>query len=330
MAPRYNHTTKGSDLVAELADNIKGKTILITGASPGGIGALYAAAVARASPAFMILTGRTIASIEATAQAVAQANPAVKTKMVAMDLGSLTSVRTAAREIMSDDISHIDVLVLNAGIMAPPYSKTADGFESQFGVNHLGHFVFANSVMPKVLNAKSPRVVVVSSNGHRLSPIRWGDIGFQDGKVYDKWSAYGQSKTGNNLFALSLATKLGSRGLQAFSLCPGAYMSNLIRHLDLSENGDALPSLRAADERLGTPASIPNLNIPFRDEETVIATHVLVSFSDDIRPFNGQHFTTCAVAQQDRDEVLPWANNAIEAERLWRLSEDLVGEKFAY
>ncbi|KAH7014435.1 short-chain dehydrogenase/ reductase [Microdochium trichocladiopsis] len=317
MAPRYNNKTKGSDLAAELADNIKGKTVLVTGASPGGIGALYAKAIARASPAQIILTGRTTASIEATAKWVAEANSAVKTTMIEMSLDSLSSVRGAAREVMdSAEVSHIDVLVLNAGIMAVPYGKTKDGFEMQFGVNHLGHFVFANLVMPKVLEAAfSP------GSSH---------VGFQDGKVYEKWSAYGQSKTGNNLFALSLATKLGSRGLQAFSLHPGVYMSNLTRDVDFSEGGDGPTSLRQADERLGNPLSLPNSQFDFCDEETIVATHIFTSFSDDIRPFNGQHFTACNVAQQDRDEVWPWANNAVEAERLWRLSEDMVGERFAY
>lgn len=180
MSSKYDHTNKGSDLVADLASNIKDKTVLITGTSPGGIGALYAAAIARASPALIIMTGRSTASIQDTADAVAAANPAVEARLVAMDLSSLASAQAAASELMgASDVPHIDVLVLNAGIMTAPYGRTAEGFEMQFGVNHLGHFVFANAVMPKVLEAASPRVVVVSSHGHRLSPIRWGDVSFQ-------------------------------------------------------------------------------------------------------------------------------------------------------
>ena len=179
MAPTYDQTTKGSVLIKDFADNIKGKVILVTGCSPGGIGALYATAIAPASPAAIILAGRTTESIAPTEKAIQEANPAVKTKLLAVDLGSFKSVQRAAEEVNAwEDVPHIDLLVNNAGIMACPYGVTEDGFEKQFGTNHLGHFLFTNLIMDKILKSKTPRVVSVSSGGHRFNPIRWGDYNF--------------------------------------------------------------------------------------------------------------------------------------------------------
>jgi NAD(P)-dependent dehydrogenase (short-subunit alcohol dehydrogenase family) len=105
--------------------------------------------------------------------------------------------------------------------MAGPHVKTEDGLERNFGSNHIGHFLFTNLIMPKILAANNPRVVSVSSSGHRLGPVRFDDYNFQEGEVYNGWEAYGQSKTANILYAKALATKLASRGLRAYSLHPG-------------------------------------------------------------------------------------------------------------
>ncbi len=141
MAPKYDKKTKGSQLIRDFADNIKGKVILVTGCSPGGIGALYVTAIAAASPQLIILAGRSTETISPTESAVQQANPSVKTKLLAVDLASFPSVRKAASEVNSwEDVPYIDLLVNNAGIMACPYGTTEDGFEKQFGTNHLGHF----------------------------------------------------------------------------------------------------------------------------------------------------------------------------------------------
>ncbi|KAH7024387.1 uncharacterized protein B0I36DRAFT_294989 [Microdochium trichocladiopsis] len=339
MPPRYDQHTKGSALIREFAPSIAGKIILVTGTAPKGIGALFCTAIAQQTnpdkaPRLIILTGRTTASIAPTRDAIKESNPAIETMVLAMDLGSLKSVREAAALVNSDEwareVPHIDLLVNNAGIMACPYATTAEGFESQFGVNHLGHFLFTNMIMGKLLKAAAPRVVAVSSTGHRVGPIRWGDVGFKDGQCYNKWTAYGQSKTANCLFALALARKLGSKGLQAYSLCPGAYMTNLGRHLDWSETGDALESLRTVDEIFGNPMCHEGFDHGFTDADGIIANHVFVSFNDDIKGFNGGYFKYCHYADQAKDEVWPWANSAIEADRLWRLSENMVGQEFPY
>ncbi|KAJ7481315.1 hypothetical protein B0H11DRAFT_2280231 [Mycena galericulata] len=333
MAPRYNINTKASQLVSDFADNIKGKVILVTGTAPGGIGAAYCAAVAKGSPSLIILHGRSAESIQATADAVKAANPAVQTRLLPFDLASFENVRQGAALVNSwDDVPHIDVLVNNAGIMGGPYAKTVDGIERHFATNHLGHFLFTNLIMPKILASKTPRVVIISSNGHRLHPIRFMDHNFSEGKVYNKWFAYGQSKTANNLMAISLAQKLRKKGLQAFSLHPGGYQSNIGRDLDWSTD---IASLMETDAVLGTVYP-PNYTFPNHDADTIIATHVLCSFSDDLQGHNGAYFTDCHAADPYAKvggfmpEVWSWGTDPIEADKLWTLSEELVGQEFKY
>ncbi|KAK2740826.1 short-chain dehydrogenase reductase family [Colletotrichum kahawae] len=291
MAPQLSRDTKGSDLVTVFADQIKGKTILVT--------------------------------VQQTADAITAANPSVRIKTLELDLGSFKNVRSAAETVNGwEDVPHIDVLMNNAGIMAVPFSLTEDGLESQFGTNHLGPFLFTNSIMGKVLAAAEPRVVTVSSDGHRLGHIRWSDYNFNNGKHYNKWHAYGQSKTANCLMAISLAGKVGSKGLLSFSLHPGVIFTNLGTHL---ENFD---SLREQDINVGSKLMWADFNPKMPDQG--VATHMYTAFSPDLTGLNGRYFNDCRLADQYNEEVHPWATDKIDADRLWTLSEKLVGEEFKY
>ena len=152
-----------------------------------------------------------------------------------MDISSLESVKAAAQKVLGYSES-LDVLIANAGVMALPESKTKDGLEGHFGSNHLGHFYFFNAIMSKVLESKSKekRVVVVASSTHAYGDINLESPGYiqgTEGQIYDKWNAYGQSKTSNMLYALSLSKKLKSKGIKAFSLHPGVLQSPLWRNL---------------------------------------------------------------------------------------------------
>ena len=179
MSSAYDATATASGLVDVFASEIKGKVVLTTGVSPGGLGAIFNEAIAKAEPALLILAARSPSKAEQTAQTIQSANPAVKTKVLELDLGSLAAVRKSAETILSwTDVPAIDLLVNNAGIMAVDFKLTPDGYESQFATNHLGHFLFTNLIIEKLLAASSPRVVSVSSDGHRGSPIRWADYNF--------------------------------------------------------------------------------------------------------------------------------------------------------
>lgn len=288
MSPAWTELNTAADLVAEYAPLIKGKTILTTGVTPGSIGASFVEALAAASPALLILAGRTPSKLDAEAAAVAEKNPSVKTKTVVVDLLSLDSVRAAAAEVNGwSDVPAIDVLVNCAGIMAVPYAKSADGYESQFAANHLAHFLLTNLLMPKILAAPAPRVVNVSSSGHRLHPIRFADANWQDGATYEKWYAYGQSKTANMLMALQLSRVLGGKGLVALSLHPGLIMgTGLSAHLDFSnEPTSDFLTMMTADRLLGNTEGFGDglgIHTALTNEQGA-ATKVYASFEPSLK-----------------------------------------------
>lgn len=241
MAP-YNADTTATKLVNDYASLIKDKVVLTTGVSPNSLGGFFVQAIAKAKPSYLILAARNPSKAQQTSQEIIAAEPEAKIRTLQLDLGSFKSVREAAEKVKSwNDIPIIDVLVNNAGIMAPDYQISEDGFESQLATNHLGPFLFTNLIMSKVLASQNPRVVMVSSDGHRLNPIRFDDYNFDSGKTHNKWYAYGQSKTANMLMAISLAEKLGIKhNLLTFSLHPGVIWTNLADHLDMDTGFDGL------------------------------------------------------------------------------------------
>ena len=177
--PNFDATTPAEEAAAALSSYIAGKTILITGVTPGGLGAHFAKVVAAHQPKLLILAGRNPSKSAETVKEIEAANPGVATRTLELDLSSQAQVRKAAAEVLSWP-EPIDILVNNAAVMATPYEKTVDGLELQFGTNHIGHFLFTNLVIPKLLQStQGPRIINVSSGGHRLSDIRWDDIGFQ-------------------------------------------------------------------------------------------------------------------------------------------------------
>lgn len=222
--PYNRQNALASTIAADNAANIAGKTVLTTGVTQGGLGATFVEAIAQYKPRLLILAGRSAEKVQATVQKI-KSNPKssdVEVRVLELDLAGQKSVRQAADTVLGwKDVDHIDVLVNSAGIMAGPYKTTQEGIENQFGSNHIGHFLFTNLIISKILASPSPRVVSVASDGHRFGGVRFDDWNFQDGKVYEQWEAYGQSKTSNILFARALAEKLGAKGLKAYSLHPG-------------------------------------------------------------------------------------------------------------
>jgi len=154
-------------------------------------------------------------------------------EMASMDLSDLTSVQSFANTMLTK-FDHVDLLINNAGIMACPETRVGSNWESQFGVNHIGHFALTKSIMPLLENTPSARVVCLSSTAHKLSDIVWDDFNFQSNE-YDKWKAYGQSKTANALFANALSRRLQKSGGLAFAAHPGGIFTPLQRHLPKEE-----------------------------------------------------------------------------------------------
>ncbi|KAF3917043.1 hypothetical protein ABW21_db0207580 [Orbilia brochopaga] len=184
-AASWNWGTFGDEVVKEFANHIKGKTVFISGVAPGGLGGETAIALSKAQPKLLLLHARSEDKISPIAKAVSEQG--VPSKSVVMDLASFTSIRKAAKTVISWSNVTINVMVNCAGVMATPYAKTADGFEQQFGINHLGHFLFTNLLLKADKIADGGRIVNVTSGGHMRSPIRWDDVNFSvsDSTVYN-------------------------------------------------------------------------------------------------------------------------------------------------
>ena len=227
--------------------------MIITGVTQGSLGAEVALNLSRHSPGLIILAGRNLGKIQATESAIKHTSPNVSTRLLELDLSSQKQVRKAAMEVNGYP-EPIHRLINNAAVMAAPYSTTEDGLEYQFGTNHIGHFLFTNLIMSKIVAAgKGSRIVNVSSSGHKREQMRFDDYNFevctvlqrplllmlseydQNGATYDKWKAYGQAKTANILFSVSLADKVGSKGVFSYSLYPGRVRTNIAQNLTFAE-----------------------------------------------------------------------------------------------
>ncbi|KAG9191998.1 hypothetical protein G6011_10732 [Alternaria panax] len=317
--PYNRQNAFASTIAVDNASNIAGKVILTTGVTQGGLGATFVEEIAKHNPVLLILAGRSPSKVQATADKI-RSNPAsanVETRILALDLASQKQIREAAKEVLAYPEAHIDVLVNSAGIMKA--SPDSEGIENQFGCNHVGHFLFTNLIMPKLLASKAPRVVNVASDGHRFSSVRFEDPSFQHGKVYDQWEAYGQSKTANILFSYALAKKLGPKGLRAYSLHPGVTLGTSLAEKFDDED---MKSVVAKDKEIGWTREFD-----LKSLDECAATHVVAAFDTRLDDYNGAFLDNGNLAPQ---EVQPTAKKPEDPEKLWKLSERLVGEEFVY
>lgn len=294
-------------------------SVLITGPSEGGLGAETAISLAHGNPSLLILVGRNLSKIQPTINAIHAINPSIAVKFVSADLTSPKSVRQAANEILNDSsITHIDVLINNAAVMASPYELTADGFELQFATAHLGHFVLTNHLLPKLkVSTGQTRVINVSSKGSILGGIRWDDPNYVKGPdEYNAWTAYGQAKTANVLFTLALNKRLLSKtGIRSYALHPGGIYTNLVRYMN-----DEL--WEEAKQRVWKGGEVP-----FKTLQQGCATTLRAALDPALEKEEGVFLSDCQLTN-DSEIVAPWALDEGNAERLWGLSEELVGEKF--
>ena len=211
------------------------------------------------------------------------------------------------------------------GVCLHATGKTEEGIESQFGTNHIGHFLFTNLIMPKILKSKTPRIVNVSSNGHRLGGIRFDDYNFQDGKTYKQWVAYGQSKTANILFSKALARKLGSKGLLTFSLHPGVIAGTSLAGGELL--ADDWAELKAIDKSIGHPMGEEGAEFDWKTVDQGTATHVVAAFDTRLDAFNGEYLEDGNLT----DDIAPTVTkNPEDVEKTWKLSEQIIGKTFEY
>jgi len=291
--------------------DLNDRHFMITGAT-SGLGQESARALA-AHGATVTMLGRDDQRLaDATARVASQVDGAdLRTGKV--DLSDLSSVRAFASGYV-DAGDAIDVLINNAGVMATPESKTADGFEMQFGTNHVGHFLFTNLLLPKVLEGKSPRIVNLSSAAHAFSDVDLEDPGFET-IDYDPWVAYGRSKTANILFTVELARRLDGRAL-AFAVHPGVIQTELVRHMPQESLDELFERVR---DRMKTV-------------EQGASTQVWAATAPELGTESGSYLANCQVGligePTETIGVKDYAYDADTARRLWELSEELVGQSF--
>ncbi len=247
-------------------------------------------------------------------------------EMIALDLASLASVRACTDKLLAAG-KPLDLVINNAGVMACPQSRTADGFEMQFGTNHLGHFVFTNRIAS--LLKSGSRVVALSSMGHRYADVDLDDPNFEH-TPYDPWQAYGRSKTANILFAVAFDARHRTRGVRATAVHPGGIKTELGRHLTDDDFDTLLQRLNADLAAKGKPPFWLK-TVPQGAATSVWAGVVAAADAVGGRYCENCHVTT-RVTDGDIDMVdggvRPYAVDPMRAEALWAKSEALVGERF--
>jgi NAD(P)-dependent dehydrogenase (short-subunit alcohol dehydrogenase family) len=292
--------------------DLTGKTCVITGAS-SGLGRESTRALAAAG-AHVVLAARNPAAL-ADAQAwVQEEAPDAATSSVEVDLTSLASVRSAAAAIR-DLAPAVHVLMNNAGVMFTPFSRTSDGFEIQFGTNHLGHFELTRLLAPQLTAANGARIVILSSDGHRLSDVDFDDPNWER-REYDKFLAYGASKTANVLHAVELDRRLRSDGVRAYAVHPGVVATALGRHMthdDFERLNDFATTRRYVSEKT------VDVRRDFLTPDRGAATQVWAAVSPELADTGGVYLADCAI----RPDVAPFAVAEDRATRLWELSESL-------
>lgn len=302
--------------------NLAGRRVLVTGAS-AGLGVETARALA-SKGAQVIGAVRDLEKGEgAIAVARADAASGGSIELVELDLASLASVRACADKLLADG-RKFDVIIANAGVMACPQGQTADGFETQFGTNHLGHFVLVNRLAP--LLKDGGRFVSLSSAGHRFSDIDLDDPNF-DHTPYAEFTAYGRSKTANALFAVEFDRRHRARGVRAASVHPGGIMTELGRHMTPEIQQQMVDSINASQQAGGgQPFS-------WKTIPQGAATSVWAGFVAEADEVGGLYCEDCHVAELNdnpasRGGVRPYAIDPDHAKALWAKSEEMVGERF--
>ncbi len=295
-----------------------GRTVLVTGAN-SGLGLRSAGALARRG-ATVLMACRSADRAESARAQVAAVAKGPDPMAIALDLADLASVRKAAAEV-GGTVERLDILMNNAGVMAPPLERTADGFEMQLGTNHLGHFALTGLLLPALRRAAAPRVVTTSSNMHRVGGTAWDDPNYERTR-YGRWTAYGRSKLANLLFMRELARRAGEAGasLVSVSAHPG-YASTHLQSTSAGQSGGWLLS-RAA----GAAVALGNSLVAQSDAAGALP-QLYAATMPDVEP--GDYFGPGGPFEMrgspKKVGMSSAASDDESARRLWALSEDLTG-----
>ena len=310
----FHAKSEPADILADI--DLSGKTAIVTGGY-SGIGLETARALATAG-AHVHVPARDRARARETLADILPAE-----QISEMDLSDLKSVSRFASDF-ADVHDSLDILIANAGVMACPEQRTAQGWEWQFGVNHVGHFVLGLGLMDLMTKAEGARLVTLSSIAHRISGMRFDDMHFTR-DPYEKWAAYGQSKTAQALFAVGVNARMNESGIEAFGVHPGGIFTPLQRHLPNEE----MAALGWTDET-GKPSE--RAAALFKTPAQGATTSLWCATSPNLVGKGGVYCEDCAIAALVADDdggmagVREWAVDADAAEQLWDATERLLSD----
>jgi NAD(P)-dependent dehydrogenase (short-subunit alcohol dehydrogenase family) len=325
MVDVFGATSTTEDVLSGV--NLRGKRILVTGVS-AGIGVETARSLA-AHGADVVGAARDLTKAEAATTEVRKAAAANGGgfELIELDLASLKSVRACADKLLAKK-EPFDVVITNAGVMATPFGNTVDGFETQFGTNHLGHFVLVNQIAPLI--RAGGRLINLSSAGHRTSNVDLQDPNFER-TPYDPMVAYGRSKTANILFAVAFDQRHRKRGVRAAAVHPGVIQTELGRYMDPSVLQNLIQQI---GQQLAAEGKGP---FQWKTIPQGAATSVWAGVVAPADEIGGRYCENCHVGQIAPDHVTVtgvsegvrgYALDPSNAQALWKKSEELVGESF--
>jgi NAD(P)-dependent dehydrogenase (short-subunit alcohol dehydrogenase family) len=325
MVELFGATSTTDDVLSGV--NLKGKRIFVTGVS-AGIGVETARSLT-AHGAQVVGAARNLNKAKAATEQVrkdAAANGG-SFDLVELDLANLKSVRTCADRLLAK-AEPFDVVIANAGVMATPFGHTADGFETQFGTNHLGHFVLVNRIAPLIRDGG--RLINLSSSGHRFSNVDLGDPNFER-TPYEPFIAYGRSKTANILFAVAFDKRHRDRGVRAAAVHPGGIQTELGRYIGASYIEKMIEQM---NQQLAAEGKAP---FQWKTIPQGAATSVWAAVVASAAEIGGQYCENCHVGHVVPDNLTinafsegarAYALDEKNAEALWKKSEELIGESF--
>jgi len=319
MSPQFNAHSTTDDVLNGVS--LQGQRYLVTGVS-AGLGVETARALI-AHGAHVIGTARDLAKAR---QATSHIDQSLLT-LEELDLADLASVRACADRLLAQG-TQFDAIIANAGVMATPLSHTKEGFETQFGTNHLGHFVLVNRLLPLVKDGG--RIVLLSSAGHRFADVDLEDPNFETTE-YTPFGAYGRSKTANVLFAVALDARHKTRGVRAVAMHPGGIATELSRHMEQGQIETMVADLNRQAIEQGEPP------FTFKSIPQGAASAVWAATIADPARIGGRYGEDCGISEivpadqplgLMKQGVRAYAVDPQRAEALWSLSEKLVGETF--
>lgn len=320
MMMTFGRQSTTDDVLAGI--DLTGKRMLVTGVS-AGLGVETARALVSHGAA-VVGTARDLTKARSALAAAGIDSAAID--LVELDLADLGSVRRAAAKLRQER-QLLDLVIANAGVMATPFGLTADGFETQFGTNHLGHFVFVNGIAE--LMRPGARLVMLASSGHRFSDVDLTDPNFQS-TTYDPFVAYGRSKSANILFAVEFDRRYRSLGLRATAVHPGGIRTELDRHMGDGQLQSLVDQINADMAKEGKPP------LEWKTPQQGAATTLWAGIVADAEAVGGRYCEDCEVSPVVRDEsigfaspgVRPYALDPDTARALWAASEEWVSETF--